>query len=109
MAKSPFLSVIIPSYNERRNFERGVLDEVVTYLGKQKYDWEVIFTDDGSTDGTIQLLKELKSIKVNILISCDYLKIFILAKDQLSNLGCCQPPANGAYLLTSINPRQSVK
>jgi len=55
---TPFLSVVIPSYNERRNIERRVLDQLVKYLEKQEYSWEVIFTDDGSTDGTPQSLME---------------------------------------------------
>lgn len=53
----PFLSVIIPSYNERSNLERGVLDQVIDYLEQQKYSWEVILTDDGSSDGTVPELK----------------------------------------------------
>lgn len=54
----PYLSVVIPSYNEQLNFRRGVLDEVINYLQKQTYDWEVILTDDGSSDGTAQSLDE---------------------------------------------------
>lgn len=54
----PYLSVIIPSYNEQQNFKRGVLDDVVEYLKKQNYEWEVILTDDGSSDGTSQILDE---------------------------------------------------
>ena len=42
-----FLSVVIPSYNEQKNLERGVLDEVLTYLKKQNYDWELLLSDDG--------------------------------------------------------------
>lgn len=54
--KTPFLSVIIPSYNEQRNLSRGVLDEIIEYLHKQTFTWEVILSDDGSTDGTLDLL-----------------------------------------------------
>lgn len=56
-SKMPYLSVIIPSYNEQRNFQRGVLDQVLSYLQKQSYTWEIILTDDGSTDGTLELLR----------------------------------------------------
>lgn len=52
----PFLSVIIPSYNEMKNLQRNVLEEVVTYLEKQNYSWEIILSDDGSTDGTTEKL-----------------------------------------------------
>jgi glycosyltransferase involved in cell wall biosynthesis len=53
----PLLSVIIPSYNEKSNIDRGVLDEVATYLAKQPYQWEVLLSDDGSIDGTTQALE----------------------------------------------------
>jgi dolichyl-phosphate beta-glucosyltransferase len=54
----PYLSVVIPSYNEMKNIQRGVLDEVLDYLKKQSYDWELIMSDDGSTDGTAEKLDE---------------------------------------------------
>jgi glycosyltransferase involved in cell wall biosynthesis len=56
--KQPYLSVIIPSYNELKNIKRGVLEEVSEYLNKQEYSWEVILSDDGSTDGTVPALKK---------------------------------------------------
>lgn len=58
MESQPYLSVIIPSYNELRNLERGVLDEVANYLRSQPYTWEVLLSDDGSTDGTVEKLEE---------------------------------------------------
>jgi len=54
----PYLSVVIPSYNEMKNLKRGVLDTVLEYLKKQSYRWEIILTDDGSQDGTTQKLHE---------------------------------------------------
>lgn len=48
----PYLSVVIPSYNEQKNLSRGVLDRVLSYLKSQKYSWEILLSDDGSTDGT---------------------------------------------------------
>lgn len=56
MSKHPFLSVVIPSYNEQLNLSRGVLDDVYAYMSRQKYSWEVILSDDGSTDGTLDAL-----------------------------------------------------
>ncbi len=53
----PFLSVIIPCYNEEKNLKRGVLDEVEDYLQKQKYQSEVIISDDESTDGSLPFIK----------------------------------------------------
>jgi dolichyl-phosphate beta-glucosyltransferase len=61
MVTPPFLSVVIPSYNEQTNLERDVLKEVADYLAKQTYTWEVILSDDGSTDGTPAKLRAFAS------------------------------------------------
>jgi dolichyl-phosphate beta-glucosyltransferase len=53
-----FLSVVIPCYNEEANLKRGVLGEVNDYLQKQKYSWEVIISDDGSTDKSKDLAEK---------------------------------------------------
>ena len=53
-----FLSVILPSYNEKRNLRRGVLQQIDDYLKKQKYVYEIILSDDGSTDGTLLELEK---------------------------------------------------
>lgn len=57
MTKVPHLSVVIPSYNEQKNLQRGVLDQVIKYLKTMNYEWEVILSDDGSTDGTTNALQ----------------------------------------------------
>jgi len=54
----PFISVVIPCFNEEKNLARGVLDEVRRYLGKQKYSYEVIISDDGSTDKSKEFLEK---------------------------------------------------
>jgi dolichyl-phosphate beta-glucosyltransferase len=56
--KKTFLTVIIPCYNEEANLKRGVLKEVADYLKKQKYSWEVLISDDGSTDQGQELVEE---------------------------------------------------
>lgn len=53
-----FLSVVIPSYNERANLQKGVLDKVEHYFSKQQYSWEVIVVDDGSTDGSVKFTEK---------------------------------------------------
>lgn len=57
MKKNIYLSVVVPSYNEMSNLKRGVLDEINSYLEKQKYSWEVLLVDDGSTDKTFDFLE----------------------------------------------------
>ena len=53
----PYLSVVIPCFNEERNLERGVLDEVRRTLERQRRPWEVVLVDDGSTDRSADLLR----------------------------------------------------
>ena len=50
---NPYLSVIVPMFNEIENLKRGVLDEINAYLLKQDYSWEVLISDDESTDGSV--------------------------------------------------------
>jgi dolichyl-phosphate beta-glucosyltransferase len=54
----PYLSIIIPNYNEKKNIERGVLQEVVDYLSTAKFSWEVIVSDDEATDGSRQMIEK---------------------------------------------------
>lgn len=54
----PDLSIIIPCYNEEENLKRNVLDEVAEYLKDKDFSYEVIISDDGSTDNSRQLVKE---------------------------------------------------
>lgn len=59
------LSVVIPAFNEKENLKKGVLREVNDYLSKQKYSYEVIIVDDGSTDGTVELAEKFVSVNKN--------------------------------------------
>lgn len=55
---SPRISVIMPTYNRSDTVERTIL----AYLDQEGVDgsFEVIVVDDGSTDGTAELLEHLK-------------------------------------------------
>lgn len=54
---SIFLSVVIPSFDEMANLQKGVLDKVQHFLEKKKTSFEVIIVDDGSTDGSIEFVE----------------------------------------------------
>ena len=56
--QSPTISVIIPCYNEAKNLERGVLDQVHQYLSEQAIPWEVLIVNDESTDNSRALIQE---------------------------------------------------
>jgi dolichyl-phosphate beta-glucosyltransferase len=50
------LSVVIPAFNEARRLP-VTLEQVTTYLARQDYGSEVVVVDDGSTDGTADLVR----------------------------------------------------
>ncbi|HZZ99018.1 MAG TPA: dolichyl-phosphate beta-glucosyltransferase [Candidatus Saccharimonadia bacterium] len=58
MPNNVYLSVVIPSFNESSNLAHGVLNHILEYLSKQTYVWELILSDDGSTDDTLKKLEE---------------------------------------------------
>jgi len=51
------LSVVIPSYNEMANLQKGTLEKVHSYLTRQKFSFELVVVDDGSDDGSRQFVK----------------------------------------------------
>ena len=53
------LSVVIPIFNESENIP--ILAEEIRAALDGKYDYEVLFVDDGSTDDSPQILKQLRS------------------------------------------------
>lgn len=53
------LSIIIPAFNESENLKKGVLEEMEKFLRRQKYSYEVLIVDDGSTDGSRELIEKL--------------------------------------------------
>ena len=60
------LSIIIPAYNEEKNIRKGVLDEVWDYLKTVDFEYELLFVDDGSSDGTIEEIKSQMRGKDNV-------------------------------------------
>lgn len=57
------ISVVIPLYNEEENIKSlyGALKPVLEGLEREGKRCEVLFVDDGSTDGTLGALEELQS------------------------------------------------
>jgi glycosyltransferase involved in cell wall biosynthesis len=54
------LSVVVPVYNEERSVEL-LYDEIAAALDPLDHEWEAVFVDDGSTDGSFAALTRLHS------------------------------------------------
>jgi dolichyl-phosphate beta-glucosyltransferase len=53
-----YLSIIVPAYNEEKRIGKTIF-AINEYLQKQNYSYEIIVSDDGSKDGTVELVKNL--------------------------------------------------
>lgn len=68
MAKK-LISVIIPAHNEIEGLSNFLESQLLAALEKiEEYDFEIIFVDDGSTDGTLDLLHEYASRSKNFRV-----------------------------------------
>jgi len=61
------LSVLIPVYNEEENLSL-LCDKLTETLRKTAKAYEIIFVDDGSSDGTLEMLLDLRNKNPNIKI-----------------------------------------
>lgn len=62
----PYLSIITPCFNESENLRRGVLKEVYRFLRQQPFSWELIISDDESTDDSWLLVEKFLAGKKNV-------------------------------------------
>lgn len=89
-----YLSIIIPIYNEVESVEL-LLRSIMEVLNKEPYVYELICVDDGSQDGTPQLLQEL-------IVQFSQIKAVILRRNygQTSAMAAGFHYAQGEILIT---------
>ena len=63
----PYLSIIVPAYNEERRIGSSV-ETILCYAGSLGEPCEVIVVDDGSTDGTLGILRESAAVFADVRI-----------------------------------------
>lgn len=64
MAKE-FLSVVLPSFNEEKNIPL-VYTELKKYIDTDRFDFEIIFINDGSRDATWRVIEELSGSDTHV-------------------------------------------
>ena len=57
--KPPKVSVLVPAFNEEANVWRAYAAITDVFAGLHGYDHEIIFTDNHSTDRTIDILRDI--------------------------------------------------
>lgn len=62
------LSLVIPVYNEVESL-RPLVKRIHEEVDQLKKTWEIVFVDDGSTDGSAQLLKDLAAEDTHIIVA----------------------------------------
>ena len=95
------VSVIIPAYNEERRIKQTI-SGLRSYLKSKKYAYEIIAVDDGSTDGTVTVLKDMPASDLRIItitrsgkgtavkegiLSANYEYVFFMDADSSTDAG----------------------
>ncbi len=75
--KECFLSIVIPAYNEEKRV-LPTLSKICAYLSNQSFPYEIIVVDDGSTDATLQMVKNF---------ACSDRRVIVLANEKNSGKG----------------------
>ena len=62
------ISLVIPVYNEKDSL-RILYDKILPVLQRINRTWEIIFVDDGSSDGSTQILKDLQAEDSGVVLA----------------------------------------
>jgi dolichyl-phosphate beta-glucosyltransferase len=63
--KEPFLSVVVPAYNEEARLG-NTLKRMLAYFDGQDYPYEILVVNDGSTDGTARVVEHIAACRPQV-------------------------------------------
>ncbi len=61
------ISIVIPAYNEEKRI-KGSLSETCAFLNNSGWNYEIIVVDDGSSDGTSQIVESMVTYFPNVTL-----------------------------------------
>ncbi|MDZ7264927.1 MAG: glycosyltransferase family 2 protein, partial [candidate division KSB1 bacterium] len=91
--KSPRLSIVIPLFNEAESIKE--LHSKIQQVMSDKEDFEIIFIDDGSSDGSDRVLQELHNLDPRV-----HVYQFRKNYGKSAGLACGFEAARGQYVIT---------
>ncbi len=62
----PSLSIVLPAFNEEKRI-KYTISKLRSFLKLKKFNYEIIAVDDGSTDNTINVLKDISNSDLRII------------------------------------------
>lgn len=68
LATPPVVSVVIPAYNEEWRI-LPTIGAIATHMSARGEPWELIVADDGSTDTTLSLVRDLRFANLRLLVA----------------------------------------
>jgi dolichyl-phosphate beta-glucosyltransferase len=64
-ARQPALSIVIPAFNEERRLPPTLIT-IIDYLEAKGVDYELLVVDDGSRDGTAEMVRKFERIRSQV-------------------------------------------
>lgn len=68
LTSPPKVSVVIPAYNESQRIVPTV-GAIALHMSGRGEPWELVIADDGSTDNTVELVRDLNLPNLNLLVA----------------------------------------
>lgn len=65
--KTPFYSIVIPIHNEEESLV-PLFAKIVEVMESQDWDFEIVFVDDASTDGSFLLLEQIAALDSRVVV-----------------------------------------